>query len=82
MHLSRTLNKVISSATKYYAKETKYMKQRGNISFSRTTTGSYLMKLTDSKGDDFAEVEMSAEEFAASITGKQSKCDLTTFTDT
>jgi predicted aconitase len=56
------------------------MKQRGHISFSRTTTGSYLMKITDSKGNDVAEVEMSAVEFAASITGSQSKCDLITFT--
>ncbi len=57
------------------------MKQSGNISFSRVTNGTYLMKVTNSVGDDVIEVEMSAEQFASSITGQQSKCELTVFTE-
>jgi len=53
------------------------MKQSGKISFSRVTNGTYLMKVTDAMGDDVIEVEMSAEQFASSITGQQAKCDLT-----
>jgi len=57
------------------------MKQQGNISFSKTTNGSYLMKVSDKMGDDVIEVEMSAEQFASSITGQQAKCDLTVFSE-
>jgi hypothetical protein len=56
------------------------MKQQGNISLSRTTKGTYLMKVADAMGDDIIEVEMSAEQFASSITGRHAECDLTVFT--
>jgi hypothetical protein len=54
-------------------------KQRGSMSVSRTTTGRYLVLVTDSEGDEICEIEMSSEEFASSITGQQSKCDLSVF---
>ena len=37
------------------------------------------MKVTGAMGDDVIEVEMSAEQFASSITGQQANCDLTVF---
>jgi hypothetical protein len=55
------------------------MKQQGNISLSRVRNGTYLMKVTNSVGDDVIEVEMSAEQFASSITSQQAKCDLVVF---
>ena len=57
------------------------MKQQGNISFSRTTNGSYLLKVSNKMGDDVIEVEMTADQFASSITGQQTKCDLTVFSE-
>jgi len=57
------------------------IKKRGAISFSRTTKGSYLLLITDDKSNEVVEVEMTAEEFSAAITGQQSKCDLTTFNE-
>ena len=56
-------------------------KKRGAISFSRTTTGRYLLLVTDDKSNEVCEIEMSAEEFSAAITGQQSKCNLTTFSE-
>lgn len=57
------------------------MIKKGSISISRTTNGTYLMKVSDDVGDDVIEVEMSAVQFSSAITGKQSKCDLTVFTE-